>query len=60
MIDDLMTKFRLDYKPNSDSGYHIKPSNEVFLFPDRQAHLIINGVNAGVRLSLILIISYSE
>lgn len=43
-----MTKFRIDYKPNSEEGYYIKPSNENFLFPDRQANLIIHGVNAGV------------
>lgn len=43
-----MTKFKIDYVPNSEKGYHILPSNESFLFPDRQAHLIINGVNAGV------------
>jgi hypothetical protein len=48
MIDDLMTKFRITYSPNSEKGYYIKPSSEIFLFPDRQANLIINNYTAGV------------
>jgi len=48
MIDDLMTKFRVEYKPNSEEGYYIQESNENYLFPGRQASLIINGKNAGV------------
>ncbi len=50
MIDDLMAKFRIEYKPEKADGYHIKQSQEVYLFPDRQANLIVNGREAGVNL----------
>ncbi len=47
VVDHLMQKLGLVYEDRVN-GYFINPSEEKFLFEDRQAHLFVKGVKAGV------------
>jgi phenylalanyl-tRNA synthetase beta chain len=47
VVDHIMSKLGLTYE-DKVNGYYIQPSSEKFLFEDRQAHLFVKGVKAGV------------
>jgi len=52
IVDKLMSKLGVNYYDQShedrNKGYYIEPSNAEYLFPDRQAHLVLFGRKAGV------------
>ena len=49
MVDHLfMNKFNLKFN-DKENGYYIASSNDISFFPDRQAHLFVNGKNVGVK-----------
>ena len=48
MVDQIMSKLSLPYN-DRQNGYYIEASDEKILFGDRQAHLYVKGVKAGVR-----------
>lgn len=50
MVDQIMSKLNLPYN-DRENGYYIEASNEKILFGDRQAHLYVKGVKAGVRIA---------
>jgi phenylalanyl-tRNA synthetase beta chain len=47
VVDHLMQKLGLVYEDRVN-GYYISPSEEKFLFEDRQAYLFVKGVKAGI------------
>ncbi len=54
MVDQIMSKLSLPYN-DTVNGYYIEPSNEKYLFNDRQAHVFVKGVKAGVKYFLFYI-----